>query len=74
MITRANYCNETFIQTNPAIVECGFLAEVERKFLEILLEKSISTIDDVEIKLFKLLSRHVASKFNGHEKILGQPM
>ncbi len=49
--------NEMFIEPHPAMVECGFLTEAQRKGLGILLKKSMYGNVDAAIKFFKLLSK-----------------
>ena len=52
-----NMDNEMFIEPHPAMVECGFLTEAQRKVLGILLKKSMYGNVDAAIKFFKLLSK-----------------
>ena len=51
--------SDMHIGPNPAMVECGFLTEVERQFLGILLKKSIRCNIDAAIKFFKILTHHM---------------
>ena len=49
--------NEIFIEPHPAMVECGFLTEAQRKVLGILLKKSMHGNVNATINFFKLLSK-----------------
>ena len=49
--------NEMLIEPHLAMVECGFLAEAQRKVLGILLKKSMHSNVDAAIKFFKLSSK-----------------
>ena len=49
--------NEMFIDPHPVIVECGFLTEVQREVLSVLLKKSMHGNVDEAIKFFKILSK-----------------
>jgi len=51
--------NPMYIEPHPAMVACGFLTEVQRKQLAILLKKSMYGNVDAASKFFKLLSQWI---------------
>ena len=55
--------NKMCIEPHPAMVECGFITEDERK--QILLLKSMYGNVDTAIKFFKIFTRHLVDVLGG---------
>ena len=64
--------NVMYIEPHPAMVECGFMTEEQRKELAILLKNSMYGNVDAAVKFFKVLTRWMVDKM-GMTQSLADP-